>query len=93
MGLSANFGTKEAMQQSLPSTLVVKNAVWLRERPRLVLGLGIFWASQTKEMEALMQRSGIPHVYRSDLTFPHRWDSGWFPVMVEELLKTAEAPR
>jgi len=92
MGLSANFGTKEAMQQSLPTKLAAENAAWLKERPRLVLGLGIYWAPQVKQMEALLQTSGIPHVYRSDLTFPHRWDTGWFPPMVEELVKIARAP-
>lgn len=93
MGLSKNFGTSEAMRQSLPSRLVVEKAAWLKERPRLVLGLGIFWAAQTKEMEALLQQNGIPHVYRKDLTVPHRWDSGWLPVMAEELAKSAQAPK
>jgi len=93
MGLSTNFGTKEAMLQNLPAKLATENASWLKARPRLVLGLGKFWADQVKRMEALLQTSGIPHVYRNDLTVDHRWDTGWFPPMVEELVKVARVPR
>lgn len=93
MGLSANFGTKETMQQNLPTKLATENASWLKARPRLVLGLGKFWAGHVRQMEALLQKSGIPHTYRSDLTVDHRWDTGWFPPMVEELVKIANAPR
>ncbi len=93
MGLSVNFGTKEAMLQNLPTTLAKENASWLKERPRIVLGLGIFWAGQVKKMEALLQSLGIPHVYRDDLTVEHRWDTGWFPPMVDELVRIARAPQ
>ena len=93
MGLSVNFGTKEAMLQNLPTTLAKENASWLKERPRIVLGLGKFWAGQVKKMEALLQSLGIPHVYRDDLTVDHRWDTGWFPPMVDELVKIARAPQ
>lgn len=93
MGLSANFGTRDAMRQNLPSKLAEKSAVRLKERPRVVLGLGKFWADQTKQFHARLDSLGIPHVYRDDLTFPHRWDSGWFPPLVEELVKTARASK
>lgn len=93
MGLSINFGTKEAMQQSLPTKLAEEKASWLKERTRLVLGLGIFWKPQVEQMHALLQSLGIPHDYRADLAFPHRWDSGWFPPMLDELAKTARAPK
>jgi enterochelin esterase-like enzyme len=92
MGLSVNFGTKEAMQQSLPTKLAAENVSWLKKRARLVLGLGVFWAPQVRQMETRLQELGIPHIYRSDLTFPHRWDTGWFPPMVEELVKIAQVP-
>jgi len=93
MGLSANFGTREAMLQNLPTMLAEENAHWLKERPRIVLGLGKFWAGHVRKMEALLQSLGIPHVYREDLTVDHRWDTGWFPPMVDELAKTARAPQ
>ena len=93
MGLSVNFGTREAMLPNLPSVLAKENASWLKKRPRLVLGLGKFWAGHVKKMEALLESLGIPHVYRSDLTVEHRWDTGWFPPMVEELVKIARAPQ
>jgi S-formylglutathione hydrolase FrmB len=91
MGLSANFGTKDAMLKNLPTKLAAENASWLKLRPRLVLGLGIFWAGQTKAIHAHLETLGIPHVYRPDVAFPHRWDTGWFPPLVEELARVAEA--
>jgi len=93
MGLSANFGTKEAMQQSLPPKLAEANAAWLKQRPCVVLGLGKFWADQTKQFHARLNALGIPHVYRADLTFPHRWDSGWFSPLAEELVEIARASK
>jgi S-formylglutathione hydrolase FrmB len=93
MGLSINFGTREAMQQSLPTKLAAENATMLKLRCRLVLGLGITWKAQTEQMHEFLQARGIPHDYRADLAFPHRWDSGWFPPLLEELVKTARAPR
>lgn len=93
MGLSANFGTKEAMQKSLPTKLAQENAGWLKDHPRLVLAPGRFWTSQTTQMHAHLEALGIPHVYRSDLTFPHRWDSGWFSPLVEELANIAKPPK
>lgn len=92
MGLSANFGTLETMQKNLPTKLAEENAPRLRMRPHIALGLRIFWAGQTKAMRAHLKRLGIPHIYRSDLTFPHRWDSGWFTPLADELIRMTEAP-
>ena len=92
MGLSSNFGTKEAMQQNLPAKLAVDHAAQLKGRTRLVLGVGEFWKPQNLQMHDLLVKEGIPHVYRPDLVLPHKWDSGWFAPMVEELVKIARAP-
>ncbi len=87
MGIRANFGEKEAFLDFLPSKLVERLPG--TGPPRLVLGPGIDWKSQSVGMHELLQRRNIPHVYREDLLLPHRWDSGWFPPLVGELWKMA----
>jgi S-formylglutathione hydrolase FrmB len=91
MGLSLNFGTKEAMQQSLPTKLAEQNASWLKERCRVVFAPGISWKVQTEQYHSFLMNLGIPQDYRADLLFPHRWDSGWFAPLLEELVKTVRA--
>lgn len=91
MGLRANFGTKEAMAKNLPTRLAAENASWLRQKTRLVMGPGKFWADQTRAMHSHLDSLGVPHVYRADLVLPHRWDTGWFPPFVEELTRLATA--
>lgn len=91
MGIEKVFGTKEAFQQFLPTRLAEQNALRLKQRPRLVLGVGSFWAAQGTKFHDALDRLGIPHVYRPDLLVPHRWDTGWFPPLVESLAKTARA--
>ena len=93
MGLSNIFGTKENMELSLPTKLAAENASWLKQRCRLVLGVGSYWKPQVEQMHNLLQALGIPHEYRSDLAFPHRWNTGWFAPMVEELVKIARTPQ
>lgn len=93
MGLSENYGAKEAMQPNTPSRLAPEHASWLRERNRLVLGVGSYWAGQCKEMHALLEKNGIPHTYRADLLGKHSWDSGWFAPIAEELQKLATASK
>jgi S-formylglutathione hydrolase FrmB len=92
MGIDKAMGTKEVFQQFLPTRLAAENAVALRQRTRLVLGMGEFWRAQCEEMHAQLAKLEIPHVYRSDLLFKHRWDTGWFQPMLEELVKIANAP-
>ena len=93
MGLSSNFGTVEAMKSNLPTQLAVENATWLKERNRLVLGVGSYWGGQCKEMHALLVKNRIPHTYRSDLLGKHGWDSGWFAPITEELIRLARSPQ
>ena len=93
MGLSGNMGSKEVMQQFLPTKLATENASWLKARNRLVLGRGIFWKSQNEQMHTLLDQLKIPHAYLPDLLKPHRWDTGWFPPMVDQLVRIARAPK
>ncbi len=61
MGLSVNFGSKDAMLQSLPARLAAENASWLKSRPRLVLGLGIFWGrAKPRPCTLIWRRSASP---------------------------------
>lgn len=89
MAMSNIFGSKETMQQFLPTRLAVEKAPLLKERCRLVLGVGAFWKAQSEQMHSLLEKNAIPHAYRPDLVLPHRWDSGWFSPMAEELEKIA----
>jgi enterochelin esterase-like enzyme len=89
MGISKVMGTKETMQQFLPARLVVAKADFLKQRKRLVLGAGIDWKGQSVAMHALLEKEGIPHACRPDLLLKHRWDSGWFGPMTEELVDVA----
>lgn len=92
LGLSENFGTAEAMKPNIPTKLAVENAAWLKQRNRLVLGVGIDWGEQCKQMHQLLEANAIPHVYRPDLLLKHEWKSGWFAPMAEELAKLARTP-
>lgn len=92
LGLSENFGTIEAMKASLPTKLAVEDTAWLKQRNRLVLGVGIDWGDQCKQMHQLLEANAIPHIYRADLLLKHEWKSGWFAPMVEELVRLARMP-
>ncbi len=91
MGIDKVFGTKETLQQFLPTGLAKQNAASLKERKRLVLGVGAFWAGQVKKYHALLDQLGIPHFYREDLLGKHRWDTGWLPAIVENLVEVARS--
>jgi S-formylglutathione hydrolase FrmB len=91
LGIHAVFGTKEAFQQFLPSRLAAEKAGAFKGRTRLVLGIGAEWQKQVEEMHALLDQVGVPHAYRADLNLPHRWDSGWFAPMTENLVRLARA--
>lgn len=88
MGLRVNFGTKKQMQQSLPTTLA-ENSSWLSKKTRLVIAPGQYWEKQSKAYHDFLNELRIPHIYRSDLLFKHRWDTGWFVPMVESLISIA----
>lgn len=84
MGIRSNFGTKEAFLDYLPLKLVERMAP--AARPRLVLGPGIDWKDQSIGMHDLLQGKNVRHEYRGDLLLAHRWDTGWFAPIVEELV-------
>jgi enterochelin esterase-like enzyme len=87
MGLKVNYGTKEAMVPNTPTVLLRAKGAELGDKPRIIIASGKAWTPQTKQFKALMDELKVPHVYRDDLIFQHRWDSGWFPAMTEELGK------
>lgn len=91
MGIKKVFGTPKALQPFLPITLAKAKAPELKKRKRLVLGVGEFWKSQVEKYHQLLEDLKIPHVYKPDLILKHRWDTGWFSPMAEELEKTARA--
>ena len=91
IGIKSVFGTKETFQACLPTRLVVANAATLRDRPRMVLGVGKDWKAHGEGMHALLDQSKIPHGYRPDLLVVHRWDTGWFGPVLEDLVKMALA--
>lgn len=92
MGLSGNFGTVEAMRPNVPTRLALAKAAWLKERTRLVLGPGNSWTAQSREMHDLLEKNGIPHIYRQDLLLKHAWDSGWFASVAKDLVTLARTP-
>lgn len=92
-GLSENFGTKEQMQMSLPTRLAQEHADRLKDRKRLVIGVGDFWKSQSMKYHEFLDNLGIPHVYRDDLVFKHAWETGWFGPMADDLVGIARLPR
>ena len=87
IGISKNFGMRENFQKSLPSKLVLENADYLKKRARLVLAPGDGWKRETIAMHDLLDQQSIPQIYRADLLFPHRWDSGWFSPLMDELIR------
>ncbi len=93
LGIAAAFGARETFLQFLPTQLARENAGRLKARRRLVLGVGADWKSQVEQMHDYLDQLAIPHVYRPDLTVKHRWDTGWFEPMAEELAKAARVPK
>jgi len=93
MGVNKVYGTKENFQKFLPSVLAKEAAPAFRDRQRLVLGVGKQWQPQTEKMHDLLESQKIPHGYKPDLLVEHRWDTGWFAPMVDELVRTARQPQ
>jgi S-formylglutathione hydrolase FrmB len=92
VGIKSVYGTKETFQQALPFKLASEQAGYLRQRCRLVLGGSDGWKTNVEDMHALLNQLNIPHVHRPDLNLPHRWASGWFPPLMEDLARVARAP-
>ncbi len=91
MGLKKNMGTKKQMMSYLPTALAKQNAGWLQERNRLVIAPGKFWKGQVVKYHSHLEKLKIPHTYRDDLVLKHRWDTGWFAPMFEELVTIARS--
>lgn len=92
MGLEKIFGTREQMLKFLPTALTLQAGPHPETRPRLVAGPGKFWKAQGNGFGRHLRKHHIPHVFRADLLLPHRWDSGWFVPMAEELARIAREP-
>jgi enterochelin esterase-like enzyme len=93
MGINKVYGTKENFLNFLPSVLAKGAAPAFKDRQRLVLGVGKYWKPQCEKMHDLLQQLEIPHGYNPDLLFEHRWDTGWFVPLVDELVRTARQPQ
>ncbi|HSH96298.1 MAG TPA: alpha/beta hydrolase-fold protein, partial [Roseimicrobium sp.] len=89
MGANKVYGTKENFLKFLPSVLAKEAAPAFKERQRLVLGVGKHWKPQCESFHDLLKTLEIPHGYNPDLLFEHRWDTGWFAPLVDELVRTA----
>ena len=92
MGLKKVYGKPEAMLPNIPRALIETHAKPLLKEQRLVLGLGNFWRKHMQPFHELLKAQKIPHVFRTDLTQKHRWDTGWFVPMFEELMKLPATP-
>ena len=83
------FGSVENFEGYQVSRLLEERAGQLGEDIRLILlGYGNF-REDHREAHALMERLGIPHVYRDGPGRKHDWHSGWVPEAVELLLEEA----
>jgi len=90
MGIKHVMGTKEHFQANyVPTKLATAARDRLTDKTRLVLGLGKFWAGQTRKMDAHLTQLGIPHSYLTEYLGKHHWESGWFPPVAEELIRVA----
>lgn len=92
MGLKRHFGAREHMLASLPTHLARLHAGALRERQRLVIGVGHFWEKQCIQYHEFLKDMEIPHRYRDDFVLEHRWDTGWFAPIAVELILMARSP-
>ncbi|MCZ7645376.1 MAG: alpha/beta hydrolase-fold protein [Planctomycetota bacterium] len=90
----AHFGTLERFLDFRPLVSARASAHRFRESERVaVLGYDAFGTQKapggrdhTQAFHEELDALGIPHVFRNDLTFAHRWDSGWLPQALEILL-------
>ncbi|MEZ0389583.1 MAG: alpha/beta hydrolase-fold protein [Verrucomicrobium sp.] len=89
IGIDKVYGTKEAFLKQLPTTLSRDRTASFQGRPRLILGVGKDWRSHVEGMHALLEQLQFPHLYLTDLMVWHRWDTGWFAPLTEELVKMA----
>jgi hypothetical protein len=95
-GMAAVYGTAEQLAAFRPDLLAEAGAAAFREKTRLVLAGEKAWGamipppegkSHTAAYHALLERTGIKHVYLDKLDTPHRWDEKWLVPLVDELAK------
>jgi hypothetical protein len=92
IGIKDVFGTKETFLAVLPPTLLADHANALKQRRRLVLGVGVDWKSHVVGMHELLDQRRIPHAYLPELLVKHRWDTGWLGPVADQLVDLATAP-
>jgi hypothetical protein len=64
----------------------------LKQRRRLVLGVGVDWKSHVVGMHELLDQRRIPHAYLPELLVKHRWDTGWLGPVADQLVDLATTP-
>ena len=89
-GMAPIFGTDENFQNYRVDKLLRHRADQLQGQPRLVLaGYGNF-RGPTQQIHALLEKLGIPHLYRDGPQRQHHWQSGWLAEAVELLHETSD---
>lgn len=90
-GMGPIFGTQENFERYRITALLEQRAAELAARPpRLAhFNYGNF-RDQHEQVEALLGRLEIPHLYRDGPRRKHNWNSNWLPAAVEFL--TDETP-
>ena len=83
-GMGPIFGSDENFQKYQITQLVEQRAKELEDRPRLVLtGYDGSFRRQHQQMHALLEKLGVPHIYRDGPQRRHHWESGWLGEAVE----------
>jgi len=95
-------GTLEQLNIFRPDLLVSRQKKHFLEKPRLVLMGEQYWGkliptpdggSHTAQMQELLAKEGIRHVYDNSIKAPHRWDKRWMDPTLEALVRLTRIPR
>ena len=89
MGLAAHFGDEASFRRCHIPTLLERQAAQLRESPRLILMGHDNFREDLPAAKQLLDRLGIPHVFRDGPRRVHHWESGWVPEAMELLMEVA----
>lgn len=88
-GSKKHFGTPDAARPYVPLHLIEEKAAALRDGPPRLTILGHdLYGKDTRAFHARLDELEIPHRYRDDLRFKHRWDSGWLDGALEVFLSS-----
>jgi hypothetical protein len=96
-----SYGTLESFERQRPPVILAESSYKLHGSARIIISGQALYGStpngryvdptHTEGAHLLLEALHIPHVYRTDFTFKHDWNSGWFAPLLKELISISRA--